>query len=77
MSARKQPPHRYKLCLNSHGKTYWADYYIENGSVTVKAVSKDGTIVQKSTHIGASAELTTRMLLKELISAGQVQESGC
>ena len=75
MPARQRSPRRYKLCLNSHGKTYWTDYYIESGRVTVEAVSKDGTIVKKSTHIGTSAELTARELLSKLVSAGQVQES--
>jgi hypothetical protein len=75
MPARQRSPRRFRLCLNSHGKTYWAEYYVERGRVTVEAVSKDGSIEKKSTHIGTSAELSARELLSELVSAGQVQES--
>ena len=75
MPTRQQSPRRYRLCLNSDEKTYWAEYYVEHGKVTVEAVSEDDTIVQKTGHVGTSAELSARELLSELISAGQVQES--
>jgi hypothetical protein len=75
MPIPQRPPRRYRLCLNSDEKTYWAEYYVEGSRVTVEAVSENATLVQRTTQIGTSAELTARELLSELVSAGQVQES--
>ena len=77
MSVRKKHQNRDKFSLDLNGKTYQADYYVEGGMVTVEAMSEDAITVEKTTQIGASAEATARRLLKELISAGRVQESGC
>jgi hypothetical protein len=74
MAKRKQPPQRYEISIESNGKTYRTDYYVESGTVTVEAMFINATVAKMTTQIGAFAELT-RILLSELISAGRVRES--
>jgi len=42
--------------------------------VTVEVVTEDATVVEKTTQIGAYAALTARMLFRELVREGKVQE---
>jgi hypothetical protein len=77
MPASKQSQHRYKFSLPINGKTYRADYYIEDDTITVEVVTEDATVLEKTTEIGASAVFTAHMLLRELVRSGRVQESRC
>jgi hypothetical protein len=77
MPASKQSQHRHKFSLPINGKTYRADYYIGDEMVTVEVVTEDATVLEKTTQIGASAELTAHMLLRELVRSGRLQEPGC
>ena len=77
MPARNQSQRRHKFSLPINGKAYWADYYIEDEMVTVEVVHEDGRVLEKTTEIGASAEFTAHMLLRELVRSGRVPESRC
>jgi hypothetical protein len=77
MPASKQSQRRHKFSLPINGKTYRADYYIEDDMITVEVVTEDGTVLEKTTEIGASAVFTAEMLLRELVRSGRVQEPGC
>jgi len=70
--AKKKQPTRHKISEEHNGKTYQAHYYVESGTVTVEAMSEHGTIIEHTTHVGASAEVTARMLLRELIDSGKI-----
>lgn len=50
-----------KIVTEVNGKEVVGDYIVRNGMVTVRAA--EGQI---STQVGASAEMTARMLLREL-----------
>ena len=67
MSRKKQLALRREILEEHKGKTYSARYCVESNSVTVEALSKDLAIVERTTHPGASAEMTARLLLRELI----------
>jgi hypothetical protein len=77
MPASKQSQHRRKFSLPINGKTYQAYYYIEGDIITLDVVTEDGTVLEKTTEIGTSAELTAHMLLRELVRSGRLQEPGC
>ena len=77
MPERMQPRNRVKFSLSTNGKTNSAYYYVEGDMVTVEVVTEDATVVEKTTQIGAYAALTARMLLRELVREGKVQEPGC
>ena len=73
MVSEKQPAQRHEIVIEHQGKTIRADYYIEDGYVTVEAMSKNGTVTESVTLIGSSApEVTTRILLRELITSGRI-----
>ena len=67
MSRKKWPSRRREILEEHKGKTYSARYYVGNDSVTVEALSKDLAIVERTAHPGTSAEMTARLLLRELI----------
>ena len=73
MVSKNQPAQRHEIVIEHQGKTIRAEYYIENGYVTVEAMSKNGIVTESVTLIGSSApEVTTRILLKELITSGRI-----
>jgi hypothetical protein len=75
MARRKRPARRHEISVQRHGKTYRAQYVVERGTVTVEAMSQDGTVAKLSTQAGGSARFTAHMLLDELIDAGRVLAS--
>ena len=57
-----------KVTIEHKGKKYTARYTVENKSVTVSFINKDGAFVRNSAHIGgSSAEAVARMLLREIV----------
>jgi hypothetical protein len=74
MARRKHPVRRHEISMEHHGKTYRAHYYVENGVVTVEAMSQDATVARLSTQIGGStAKHVAHMLLNEIIDAGRAR----
>ena len=77
MARKKQPQQRHEISMTHNGKTYRAHYYVESGVVTVEVMSEDAAVTKQTTQIGGStAEHVALMLLREMIDAGRVIETG-
>jgi hypothetical protein len=72
MARKKKSQYWQEFSIELNGKTYQASYCTESGTVTVEAMTTDGVTLRNSTQIGASAQVTARMLLKEFIEGGHL-----
>ncbi len=61
-------PHMYSFSVQFEGKKYEASYSIQSGVVTV--TSDYGS---QSTHAGGKADLTARMLLREILEGAKAR----
>ena len=62
------------VIIKKTGKSYTAQFSHEDGMVKVTANGPDGTMPSMSTHAtgGLNAQMTARVLLREMIEAGRV-----
>jgi hypothetical protein len=63
----QKQPERTEISVEIDGKRYSGSYSVSSGAVTVDSVHGG----RKSTHVGASAEATARMLLREILQAAK------
>ena len=74
MARKKRPVQRETFSMDHNGITYDAQYYVEDGIVTIDATTKDLVPVERSAIlIDPSKPLfLARVLLRELIDGGRL-----
>jgi len=66
---RKKQPQGSEISVEFEGKSYSGSYSVSLGAVTVQS-AHGGPV---STHVGALAESTARMLLREILQAAKAR----
>ena len=75
MANKNQSIGRVKIFLGYDGKTYRAEYFVESGTLTIEAPSKDDKPAKISSQIkGSRIDHLAPTLLRELIETGRVKE---